>query len=91
MIPNSILFYWSKGADIRRNILKVVNDLNKKKQACFLNIISKKIKLTHVATKKHIDLLLEERYLEKINPDGKPVFLKLSKKGKNMIIEFSKK
>ena len=31
--------------------------------------------------KKHIDLLIEEGYIEQVNPKGKPIFLKLSEEG----------
>jgi DNA-binding MarR family transcriptional regulator len=91
MIPKSILFYWGKGSKIRRDILSLTNQLNKNNNPCFLNIIAKKIKLSHVATKKHIDLLIEENYLKQINPNGKPVFLKLTKKGKEIIKELKEK
>jgi len=76
---------------MRRKLLKIISELNQEKKPCFLNVIAKKIKFSHVATKKHIDLLVEEGYLEQINPKGKPVFLKLSSKGKNLIKEFDKK
>lgn len=84
----SILFYWSKGADIRRKIIILINKLNKENKACFLNIIANKLKTSHVGIKKHIDLLIEERYIEQINPKGKPIFLKLSKKGIELVKEF---
>jgi len=87
MIPKTILFYWSKGAETRRRIIKIIEDCEKKKEACFLNKISQRIGLTHVATKKHIDLLIEEGYIKEINPHGKPVYLQLTSKGKKIAKE----
>jgi len=85
MIPESIIFYWGKGADVRRKILTTINQLNKKNKPCFLNIISKNLKLSHVAIKKHLSLLLEEGYVSQINPKGKPIYLQLTKKGKGIV------
>ena len=90
MISKSILFYWSKGAKIRRKIISLVHNLNEKNKPCFLNILSKELKVSHVAVKKHVDLLHEEHYIDFINPKGKPVYLKLSKKGLELIEEFKK-
>ncbi len=84
----SVLFYWSKGAEIRRKIILLIDNLNKEQKACFLNIIADKLKISHVGIKKHIDLLIEEKYIEQINPKGKPIFLQLSKKGKDLVKEF---
>ena len=85
----SILFYWSKGADIRRKIIQLIEKLNKENKPCFLNIIADKLKISHVGMKKHIDLLIEEDYIEQINPKGKPIFLKLSKKGAKLAKEIN--
>ena len=83
----SILFYWSKGSDIRRKTILQINKLNKENKACFLNIIAEKLKISHVGLKKHIDLLIEEGYIQQVNPSGKPIFLKLSKKGTKLAKE----
>ncbi|MBS1266303.1 MAG: hypothetical protein MAG795_00270 [Candidatus Woesearchaeota archaeon] len=91
MISKSILFYWSKGADTRRSVLFIIDELSKLNKPCFLNIIAKKLKITHVGIKKHVDLLIEEKYIEPINPDGKPIYLKLSKSGQDMVKELSEK
>lgn len=87
----TILFYWSRGADIRRKILQLVASANQKNKPAYLNALAKKLKLSHVAVKKHVDLLGEEGYLEEINPGGKPVYLRLSKNGATVLNEFSKK
>ncbi len=86
----SILFYWGKGAEVRVKIIKEIHACNKKNQACYLNHIAQKIELTHVAIKRHIDLLTEEGYVKEINPEGKPIFLALTKKGENINKEFQK-
>lgn len=88
MISKSILFYWSKGADIRRKILLIISKCNKKNKACYLNQIAKELKLTHVAAKKHTDLLLEEGYIGQMNPNGKPIYLELTKNGNKVILGF---
>lgn len=88
MISRSILFYWSKGAEIRRRILYIIGEYNQLNKAAFLNTIAKKIKLSHAAVKKHIDLLMEEGYIKPINPKGKPVFLELTKSGTEVAEEF---
>ncbi len=67
----------------------LINNLNKNKSPCFLNIIAQNLEISHVAIKKHIDLLLEENYINQINPRGKPIFLGLTKKGKEVIKELN--
>ena len=91
MISKSILFYWSKGAEMRRKLIKIIGDSEERNKPCFLNVLAKELKLTHVAVKKHLDLLLEEGYVKPMNPKGKPVFLKLTKTGKEIHDEFNKK
>lgn len=90
MLPRTILFYWSKGADTRRKIIRFIGECEKNKKPCFLNAIAKKFKVTHVAVKKHLDLLIEEGYVRQINPKGKPVYLELTKMGKDVLNEFSR-
>ncbi len=84
----TILFYWSKGSEIRRRIIKEVSDCERKKKPCYLNSIAAKFRLSHVAIKKHADLLLEEGYLKILNPGGKPNYLSLTKKGAEVFKEF---
>lgn len=91
MPSKTILFYWSKGSDTRRNIIKFIDECEKKNKPCFMNIIAKKLNLTHVAVKKHIDLLTEEKYIKPINPSGKPIYLKLTNSGKEVVKEISEK
>ncbi len=88
MQNKSVLFYWSRGAEVRRKILSLTHRANQKKKPIFLNALAKKLGLSHVAVKKHVDLLVEEEYLEEINPGGKPVYLSLSKQGRRVLDEF---
>lgn len=85
----TILFYWSKGAEVRRQILRVIVDYEKKGKPCYLNVIAERLKLSHVAIKKHLDLLREEGYIKTLNPNGKPNYLILTKKGTEALQEFS--
>jgi len=86
----TILFYWSKGAETRRKIIRLIAESEKKGEGCYLNILAERMKLSHVAVKKHLDLLIEEKYVGILNPDGKPNFLTLTEKGKEIIKEFSR-
>lgn len=90
MVSKTILFYWSKGAGTRRKIIRFIYKCEKKNKPCFLNKVAKKLDLTHVAVKKHLDLLIEEKYIKRINPSGKPIYLELTDSGKEIIRELSK-
>jgi len=85
----TILFYWSKGADTRVKIIKLIANSEKKNAPCYLNIIADKMGLSHVAIKKHVDLLIDEGYINILNPDGKPNYLALTEKGLDILKEFS--
>lgn len=87
----SILFYWSKGAEVRRDIIKNIKTKTEEENPCFLNQIAEDLGKTHVAIKNHIDLLEEEGYIKKMNPDGKPVYLGLTQNGEIMAKELTKK
>ncbi len=85
MIPPSILFFWGKGSGTRRKIIRIMEKWEKRGKPCFLNSIAKEIGISHVAAKKHIDLLVEEGYIRQINPGGRPVFLELTEKGRKAL------
>ena len=85
MISRSVLFYWSKGADTRRRILSVAKELNDEERPCFLNVLSEKLELSHVALKKHVDLLIDEKYMKPLNPHGKPIYLEVTNKGREVL------
>ncbi|MBI2079761.1 hypothetical protein HYT84_03280 [Candidatus Micrarchaeota archaeon] len=86
----TILFYWGKGSDTRVKIIHLIADSERLSEPCYINIIAEKFKVSHVAIKKHIDLLIDEGYLSIINPDGKPHYLILTEKGIEILKEFSK-
>lgn len=85
----TVLFYFSKGAKIRVRIITLVEAYNRKNKPIFLNIIAKKLRMSHVATKKHLELLVEYGYIKFLNPKGKPIYLELTMKGKEIAKEFS--
>ncbi len=87
----TILFYWSRGAETRRDIIMLAAECGKKEKPCYLSTLAKRLKLSHVAIKKHVDLLLEEGYMKVTNPGGKPAFLALTGKGREVFNEISEK
>jgi len=87
----TILFYWSKGADTRVKILKSIRNCSVKGKGCYLNTIADSLHLSHVGIKKHLDLLIEEGYVKVLNPGGKPGYLELTPKGRDVLNEFSEK
>lgn len=89
-MDKTVLFYWSKGASTRVKILNAANQCNKKKEPCFLQQIADKLKISHVAAKKHVDLLIENGYLKETNPSGKPVYLEITPAGIAVLKEFKK-
>jgi len=60
-----------------------------KNQPCFVSALSRKLKLSHVAILRHLDLMEEDGYVEVLNPGGKPAFLALTETGKTVANEFS--
>lgn len=89
-MSKTILFYWSKGAKMRVKLLNEIHKCNKRNEACYLNLLAEKVKLSHVAVKKHLDIMVEEDYVKELNPNGKPVYLELTEKGIEVLKEFKK-
>ncbi|VVB98298.1 Uncharacterised protein [uncultured archaeon] len=85
----TILFYWSKGAETRRSILRLIAACERTGKPCYINTLAEKLKLSHVAIKKHTDLMMDEKYIKIKNPGGKPAFLGLTQKGTEMADELS--
>lgn len=85
----TVLFYFSKGARLRVKIIKLIEAHNRKNTPIFLNVLAKKLRISHVAMKKHLDLLVEHGYVKPINPAGKPTYLELTKKGREIVEEFT--
>lgn len=77
---DSIIFLHSKGANTRRKIIKI---LHKQTENDLHNavMLAKKTEISKVSIKKHIDLLVKNEYVKKINPESKPIFLMLTEKG----------
>jgi DNA-binding MarR family transcriptional regulator len=86
----SILFYWGRGASVRVKLLNEISKLNKQKKPCFLSVLARSLGLSHVAVKKHLDLLIEDGYIATINPEGKPIYVELTDKGLEVLKEFKK-
>lgn len=85
----TILFYWSKGSDTRRKLIRLIAEFERRSEPCYLNLLAEKLGLSHVAIKKHLDLLIEQGYVRVLNPGGKPLFLSLSPLGIEVLREFS--
>ena len=85
----TILFYWSRGADTRVKMVRLIAKSEKSGGACYLNTLAEKLGLSHVAIKKHLDLLIDEKYVKVLNPGGKPLYLALTAEGKKIAKEFS--
>lgn len=84
---DSIFFEFSKGAATRRQILSVLGDNNC--QMHYLESMASEFPISKVALKAHIDKMIYHGYIEQINPGSKPVFLRLSRKGKDVASHYS--
>ncbi len=87
----TVLFYWSKGSEVRVKIVKLVADYNSRGQPVFSNQLAKELGLSHVAVNKHLDLLAKHGFVKIVNPGGKPLYLELTETGKAVDLEFTKK
>ena len=85
----SVLFYWSKGAELRRRLVATMARECLGKRPCYLSKLAKILGVSHVALKKHVDLLVENGFLAQLNEGGKPVFLELTAAGKKLAKEFA--
>jgi len=85
----TILFYWSRGADTRVKLIKLMAKCEKTGSACYVNTLARKLGVSHVAVMKHLGLLIDEKYVRVLNPGGKPQFLALTAEGKKIDREFS--
>ena len=68
-------------SDIKVEILKKLSSQEKENTLNSITSLAKFLSISKVAVKKHIDSLLESKLIEQINPGGKPIFLRLTKKG----------
>lgn len=81
-MEESVLFYFSKGAETRREIIRIVD--RNQEDGIYLSEIADELDMSHVAARKHVELLREEDYLEHINPEGKPKYLRLTDDGEEI-------
>ena len=75
---------------MRVKILHEIYKCGQGNEPCFLSKLAKKFKMSHVALRKHLELMVEDGFVEEINPDGKPVYVKLTEKGLKTLKEFKK-
>ncbi|VVB99837.1 Uncharacterised protein [uncultured archaeon] len=85
----TILFYWSRGADTRVKLMLLIAKSEKSGKPCYINTLAAALKLSHVAIMKHLELLIDEKYVKILNPGGKPQYLALTPEGKKVAREFS--
>lgn len=86
-MDETVLFYLSEGGEMRLNILKLVKEAEEQQEGMYLNKLADELDVSHVAARKHVQLLLEENYLAYKNPDGKPKFLELTTDGYRVLSE----
>jgi len=84
----NLMFLWSKGAATKVDLLEHVLSCNKQNEPCYIAILARKFSISHVAIKKHVDLMLVHGYLEVENPGRKPRYLRLTKKGHDVLGKF---
>ncbi|HLC45966.1 MAG TPA: winged helix-turn-helix domain-containing protein [archaeon] len=87
----TVLFYWSKGSEVRVKIVKLVSEYNASGRPVFSNQLAKELGLSHVAVNKHLDLLTKHGFVKIVNPGGKPLYLELTQAGDEVVKEFTKK
>jgi len=78
---DSIIFLHTKGAQTRRRIVQSIYRYEKQSNFHSLTTLTDLFDISKVAVKKHVDNLADLGYIEKINPGGKPIFLRLTDKG----------
>jgi predicted transcriptional regulator len=83
-----MLFIWTKGAKIRREIIKVINVSQKNNESIFLSKITNEINnffqektITISVVRFHLKSLIKYGLVQEINKGGRPEYLKLTKEG----------
>ncbi len=89
VIMKSVLFHYSRSAEKRVRILKTIDSYSKRNKPVFASMMAKKFGMSHVAMKKHVDTLVQYKYLGIINAGGKPSYLRLTGKGEQALREFA--
>lgn len=77
----SVIFLHSRGAETRRRLVQFLYREQKEMTIHYLSTLSAEFGISKPAMKKHVDSLTTRGYLEKVNPGGNPVFLRLTEKG----------
>ena len=85
---DQIIFLHSKGSETKRKIIKILYQQDKEARIHCLTTLADNLSISKVAIKKHVDYLNYMGYIYKINPNGKPVFLKLTSKGVDVIKKY---
>ena len=84
----SVIFLHSRGAELRRKIIRSLYLQENEKIRYCSSTLARKSSISKVAMKKHIDYLVYLGYIDKINPMGKPIFLRLTPKGSKTAKKF---
>lgn len=82
-----VLFYLSEGGSVRLEILQLTREANAEEEGIYLNKLADELDMSHVGVRKHLELLLNNGYVEYRNPGGKPKYLKLTEEGERILEE----
>jgi predicted ArsR family transcriptional regulator len=86
-MDETVLFYLSEGGDVRLKILQLIREANEREDGMYLNKLAEELDMSHVGVRNHLELLLEDGYVEYRNPGGKPKYLKLTEEGESVLEE----
>lgn len=86
-MDETVLFFLSPAGDKRLRILQLVKKAEQDREGMYLNKLADELGLSHVGARKHLQLLLEEDYVQYKNPDGKPKYLELTADGHRILKE----
>ncbi|MFB6193336.1 MAG: winged helix-turn-helix domain-containing protein [Candidatus Nanohaloarchaea archaeon] len=86
-MDEAVLFYLSQGGDVRLKILRLIQEANEEGEGMYLNKLAEELDMSHVGARNHLELLLDNGYVEYRNPDGKPKYLKLTDEGERVLEE----
>ncbi len=85
MMDETVLFYLLEAGDKRLKMLRLVTEAEEEQEGMYLTKLAENLDISHVAARKHLQLLLDEGYLQYKNPDGKPKFLELTEEGHDIL------
>ena len=90
----SLLFLWSKGANTRRKIIKIIANQQNSANPVYIseitkifnnNLVEEEHSVTNSSIRKHIKVLKEYNLIKPINEGGRPEYLELTEEGKFII------